>query len=421
MGLATYKIEGTTLKSVIRPISSGEDIIIPDGVKVIGSHAINNTNDHASLIMPDTVEIIEDYAISGNFKEIVLSVNLKKLGYFSFFSVSCIKPIIIPSKIDQLYETFYQPQFTEVVLPEGIKLLHTTFKNDVKLKKINLPSSLINIGPSTFEGCTELDDIKLPTNLEYIGEKAFYNTKIKGDIIIPKTIKEIGKNAFFNKECTFYIEGDGQNIKTNDWHHPQSKVYWNYERNQIKKETNKKTSNELLNISDEFLDLYHKALNGDGYSMYKLGYSHEFGENVKKDLKRAVYWYNESAIEECGEGLFCIGRCYLEGIGVEKNPNKAFTFFKKGANLKNCKCQNALGTCYYTGVGAEKDGNLAFKYYQLAANQNSATAIYNLGLCYEYGRGTKINLSKALECYTKSYNGGYENAIKKIDSVKKKL
>lgn len=373
-----YVVEGTTLKNVIRNSTSGEDIIVPNGVTKIAAFAINNENDHASLIMPDSVKTLEEFSISGTFKKIVFSKNITSLNYLTKHLES-IEPLIIPPKINNLCEPFGFCNFKEVVLPEGLLSLEKAFYNCASLKKVNLPSSLIKIGDSSFENCKELEHITLPPKIEYIGKKAFYNTKVTGEFFLPKTIKEIGDNAFQNKDCIFYIEGDGSNIKTTNWHHPQAKVYFNA----TKAKANVKSNISLdLPISNELLNRYQKALDGDEYEMYYLGYCYEYGIGVNKDIKKALYWYSEACIANSGAGTCALAKCYSEGKGVKQ------------------------------------DYELALKYYLEASKLDNLPAMYNVGLCYEQGLGVKKSIKKALEYYQTVYDKGYKKAYDKIKKLK---
>ena len=44
--------------------------------------------------------------------------------------------------------------------------------------------------------------------------------------------------------------------------------------------------------------------------------------------------------------------------------------------------------------------------------------MYNVGIFYEYGKGVLKNKKKALEWYKKSADAGYENAKKKLETLK---
>ncbi len=424
----TYKVEGTTLKSALHSWETvGIDIIVPKGVTLIESFAIKGPSDNSKLIMPDTVKKIKAYSIQGKFKEIVFSKNLEEFEWDACHCLSCKSPLIIPSKIKSLPGcAFYFATFPKIVLPEGLEYLgERVFMGNSLLTKINLPSTLKTIDDRAFEDCEQLENIILPPKIESIGKRAFYNTNVKGIIIIPKSIKEIGKDAFPNKECIFYIEGDGENIKTHDWHHPQAKIYFDYHKTPVndllKGKTSKKESSNIsldINISDELYNRYLKALDGDGYEMYYLGYCYEYGKGVTKDMKRALYWYSEATIEKSGAGIYSLAKCYEEGKGVKKNLTKAFELYKKGADLHHDNSLCSLGSCYYEGKGTTQNYELAFKYYLESAKLNNYAAIYNVGLCYEYGHGVKKNLKKALEYYQQAYNNGSQAALKKIKTLK---
>ena len=60
-------------------------------------------------------------------------------------------------------------QVEEVVLPAGLKVIGPrTFRKFSKMKKINLPNTLVKLGEGCFTGCGSLDLEKLPEGLKTI-------------------------------------------------------------------------------------------------------------------------------------------------------------------------------------------------------------------------------------------------------------
>ena len=66
-------------------------------------------------------------------------------------------------------------QVEEVVLPAGLKVIGPrTFRKFSKMKKINLPNTLVKLGEGCFTGCGSLDLEKLPEGLKTIEGYVFY-------------------------------------------------------------------------------------------------------------------------------------------------------------------------------------------------------------------------------------------------------
>ncbi len=119
---------------------------------------------------------------------------------------------------------------TSVVVPETVIIKGTTykvtsisnnaFKNNKKIKKVVIGSSVKTIGKNAFQGCTNLRTVTIGRNVKTIGEnafmgcsklqtvtmennvtsiraKAFYKCKKLKKITIPSKVNQIGKQAFY--------------------------------------------------------------------------------------------------------------------------------------------------------------------------------------------------------------------------------
>ncbi|MCF0195962.1 MAG: leucine-rich repeat domain-containing protein, partial [Bacteroidaceae bacterium] len=88
-----------------------------------------------------------------------------------------------------------------VTLPRTITVIgEGAFHKCVKLRTINIPSSVKRIEPSTFMQCESLESITLPDGLATIGDHAFYKCANLQRINIPSSVVEVDKLAF--TECT---------------------------------------------------------------------------------------------------------------------------------------------------------------------------------------------------------------------------
>lgn len=77
------------------------------------------------------------------------------------------------------------------------KIADNAFKNNKKLKKLTIPSTITEIGENAFYNCKKLKSITIPSKVTKIGEKAFYKcSKLKEVVIKSKKLKSVGKNAF---------------------------------------------------------------------------------------------------------------------------------------------------------------------------------------------------------------------------------
>ncbi len=60
-----------------------------------------------------------------------------------------------------------------------------------------------------------------------------------------------------------------------------------------------------------------------------LGYSYFYGEGIKKDVNKAIYWYKKAADKNDAKAMYNLGLCYKYGDGVIKSKRWARHYFEK--------------------------------------------------------------------------------------------
>lgn len=81
-----------------------------------------------------------------------------------------------------------------------------TFRNQINLTDVNLPSTLTTIGIYAFYNCTSLENINIPESIITIGNSAFANCTSLTTINLPETVTTIGNRIFNN--CTSLVIDD---------------------------------------------------------------------------------------------------------------------------------------------------------------------------------------------------------------------
>jgi TPR repeat protein len=130
-------------------------------------------------------------------------------------------------------------------------------------------------------------------------------------------------------------------------------------------------------------------------SLYSLGWLHEYGEGVEKDVEIAKEYYLK-AVESGHEDA-------TNHFLLLDNPN-----FKTGGQWYE------LGEDYYIPRnGKKKDLNLARACYQqsIHLDPENRFSLYSLGWIYEHGEGVEKDLNKARVYYKKPARKGHYNSI----------
>ncbi|MGI6392012.1 MAG: leucine-rich repeat domain-containing protein [Candidatus Izemoplasmatales bacterium] len=80
-----------------------------------------------------------------------------------------------------------------------VALQKWAFFDNVTLREVTIPDSVINIGEDAFASCINLHTVNFGNNVESIGFDAFSNCVSLESIILPDSVKKIGPEAF--SEC----------------------------------------------------------------------------------------------------------------------------------------------------------------------------------------------------------------------------
>lgn len=131
---------------------------------------------------------------------------------------------------------------------------------------------------------------------------------------------------------------------------------------------------------------------GDRWASDALGQIYENGRGVRKDLGKAVKYYERASVlvppSKIGD-LYFYG-----GPGLESDNGKAFMWYSKDNDATS---QAMRGFCYLYGYGVSKDTRKGIEI--LRAASTSAIALRLLGDCYNDGYGVTKDYSEAFYYY----------------------
>ena len=170
--------------------------------------------------------------------------------------------------------------------------------------------------------------------------------------------------------------------------------------------------------------LYEQAaLHEHWFSLWSLGECYELGRGTDQDLVKAAECYRKASKAGCSFAQRSLGLMYLDGSGgLPRSESEALKLFREAANNGLASAQYNLGMMYVLGKGTRRNETEAVKWLQKAADQGDARAWSNLGEMHQDGRGgLKKNEQKALECYSKACDQGYEKIRPRFNALKEKF
>jgi len=175
------------------------NLVLSEGIKIIGSKAFSSSDFHGELKIPDSVETIEEsaFAVCNNFDKLLLGKKVKTIGNSAFADCKALSGnLTIPGSVETIGKQAFQNC--------------TGFTGN-----LTIPDSVTTIDINAFDGCTGFDgSLTLPGNVETIYSSAFENCNgFTGNLIIPDSVETIGGYAFSG--CSGFTGLIiGKNVKT---------------------------------------------------------------------------------------------------------------------------------------------------------------------------------------------------------------
>lgn len=410
--------EYNRINHIIEQIIKGEEIIdsVEEKFKLYELAAKNN-NPTAQYMLGKCYELgygctvnkklaFNNYLNSAEQDSDVKALALYKIGFYLYWGMGVAKDI-------QRANTYFQ------------------YSADM-----NYPEAQYRLGINYFDGTGVPKDTKKGIDLINTAAKSGHSRAYK-------SLGDISYFGFcgFEKNLDFAIEKYNSSIscETED---EISNAYLNLSRcYQQKKQYDTAVSVLMLG-----------AEKGSADCQNELGIFYENGTNVPMDKKQAFLWYQKSADNSYGNGLYNLGRFYEDGIYVEADYSKAIdlytraaekdipmayykcginayklkrysaakTFYEKAEEKNIMLACNELGLLYENNLignkGATENKKIAMQYYLKAANAGIAWAQYNAGRLYQ---SVFNDVEKALFWYKKSAEQGYGNGLKQYQTLMK--
>lgn len=202
---ARYTVNGRLVYAYYAVIPSGVRVIaqrlfdreylkyveFPVGLREIGDAAFRDC-ELREVILPDGVLSIEGHAFQHNrLKKIRLPLSIVNVGADAF-DKDCLSNHPEHPEFQVIGSVLikYAGGKTDITVPAGITCIASEAFSRVrsKVKRIQLPDSLVGISSRAFYGCAKLETVRIPDSVTYIGFQAFDECLEIRDLVIPDNV-----------------------------------------------------------------------------------------------------------------------------------------------------------------------------------------------------------------------------------------
>ena len=255
---------------------------LPSTTKTIGVYAFYLCNSIKQMTLPTELSNLGDYAFNscGGLEQLYVNKELTTIGAYAFTGCASLKVLTFDSnaKLTHIESAFYNcDSLSEVRLPSSMRTLgmfafaccdglktvvlneglvstgglynslgkteyydgtyeskdcYGSFGGCTNLTTINIPSTMVSIGPATFIGCINLKNVNTASaiNLTTIGAGAFAGCSALEAFVIPGSVATVGAYAFYSctKLTIYSYQSQAPASWDANWNKSSCTVVWNY-------------------------------------------------------------------------------------------------------------------------------------------------------------------------------------------------
>ncbi len=162
------------------------DLVIPEGVRRIGTYAFYGCGTLTSVTLADSVRTISSYAFAGCSKltDITFGSSLSSVGLCAFELCGSLSRLHIRDMA--AFASLHFGETDRNPLYRGADL----YMNGEPVRDLVIPDGVTVIGKGAFVECRTLVSVTLPDSLQSIGERAFEGCASLSEIVYPGSRKE---------------------------------------------------------------------------------------------------------------------------------------------------------------------------------------------------------------------------------------
>ena len=190
-----------------------ENVILQEGITVVGQNAFFNCTSMKSIVIPSTVTSIEQGAFQNctSLERIDLSkTSLTEISEETFRDCKNLKEVILPQGIIAIEANAFQGcgALKNIDLLSGKKLKKIgsgAFSNCISLKEVVLPQTVTTVAGGAFVNCTGLQSITFPGNISEFGQAVLEGA---GNVTVKSVVNSYAYDYALKKGLHFEAVSD---------------------------------------------------------------------------------------------------------------------------------------------------------------------------------------------------------------------
>ncbi|MBO7326539.1 MAG: leucine-rich repeat domain-containing protein, partial [Clostridia bacterium] len=189
------------VKTILNYIGKDSEVIIPDGINIIGKNAFAACNSLTKITFSSSVTAIDEYAFNWctSLTSVTIPSNVTTIGNFAFY---------------------YCSSLASITISEGVKTIgDAAFGDCDSLTSVHIPLSVTSIGKAPFASCDSLTEINVDdehTSYKSVDGNLYTKDgkvlvqyaigKADSTFEVPAGVVVVGEGAFMESQNLYWLE-----------------------------------------------------------------------------------------------------------------------------------------------------------------------------------------------------------------------